>query len=89
MNDRNRVLKQQEQMSKKTIACVNPIKEHDIYVKELNLDEFGEQLENLYNLYLAEMPEVSKFLSEILTEEEQKAWMQSIDSRLSTRHDIK
>ena len=71
------------------ITKVSVKNEHDIYIKELNLDEFGEQLENLYNLYLAEMPEVSKFLSEILTEEEQKAWMQSIDSGLATRHEIK
>lgn len=48
MNDRNRVLKQQEQMSKKTIACVNPIKEHDIYVSEIFDAVMKLKLENPY-----------------------------------------
>ena len=35
MQNRNRILKQEEQMKKIKLASVNPIREHDIYVSEI------------------------------------------------------
>lgn len=71
-------------ITKKTIDA-----EYEIYAKQLDLDELGKQLENLYNLYLAEMPIISDHLKDMLTEAQSKAIMQSITGDLAESLNIK